>query len=177
MKPESLSYWIAQTPLGRMLLAKSFRGLRLAAFGDTDEALKNWMKSRLPFTDPVEDHAVFVQFYPMIKDYFSGQRRELNVLLDPHGTEFQQAVWQQLLAIPYGETWTYQQLADSLKKSKAVRAVAKACGDNPIALFIPCHRVVGSNGDLSGYRWGLERKRQLLAMEQNQTARVALELD
>jgi AraC family transcriptional regulator of adaptative response/methylated-DNA-[protein]-cysteine methyltransferase len=95
-----------------------------------------------------------------------------------HGTEFQRLVWQHLEAIPFGSTWTYQQLANTLGRPKSVRAVARACGANPVALIVPCHRVIGRDGSLRGYRWGLSTKQQLLAWEEQAgIARRAEEFD
>ena len=98
-------------------------------------------------------------------EYFSGKRRTFDVALAPRGTEFQLAVWNALLEIPYGATMTYAQLAHRIGKPNAVRAVGAANGANPIPVIIPCHRVIGSNGTLTGYGGGIERKQWLLALE------------
>lgn len=98
-------------------------------------------------------------------EYFVGQRREFTVALSLRGTEFQRQVWKALIAIPFGETRSYQELAEQVGNPKAVRAVGTANGRNPISVFIPCHRVVGKNGHLSGYAGGIERKQALLELE------------
>ncbi len=100
-----------------------------------------------------------------LSEYFAGIRREFDLPLAPKGTPFQQAVWAQLLQIPYGETRTYGQLAAALGNPSASRAVGSACHCNPIAILIPCHRVVGANGDLTGYAGGLNVKEYLLELE------------
>lgn len=100
-----------------------------------------------------------------LTEYFAGERTEFTVPLAPRGTEFQQRVWAALRTIPYGETWTYLQLAEHLGNAAAIRAVAAANGRNPIGIIVPCHRVVGSDGSLTGYAGGLERKQFLLDLE------------
>ncbi len=100
-----------------------------------------------------------------MKDYFKGKRKEFSVPFFYHGSEFQKSVWQILLKIPYGKTITYMNLAEKLGNPKAIRAAASAVGSNPIAIIIPCHRVIGSDGNLTGYRGGLEKKRWLIDHE------------
>ncbi|CAM2863823.1 Methylated-DNA--protein-cysteine methyltransferase [Prescottella defluvii] len=100
-----------------------------------------------------------------LTEYFAGERTEFTVPLAPRGTEFQQRVWAALRTIPYGQTWTYLQLAEHLGNVAAIRAVAAANGRNPIGIIVPCHRVVGSDGSLTGYAGGLERKQFLLDLE------------
>lgn len=101
-----------------------------------------------------------------LNEYFSGDRREFDLPLRPEGTDFQRRVWSALLQIPYGETWSYLQLAQFVGSPRGSRAVGLANGRNPIPIVVPCHRVVGSNGSLTGYGGGMERKRILLALEQ-----------
>lgn len=109
-----------------------------------------------PFLQEVEEQ---------LNEYFAGARREFDLPLAPKGTPFQQAVWAELLKIPYGEVRTYGQLAAALGKPNASRAVGGACHCNPIAIVIPCHRVVGANGSLTGYAYGVEMKKYLLELE------------
>jgi methylated-DNA-[protein]-cysteine S-methyltransferase len=103
-----------------------------------------------------------------VREYFAGKRREFELPLDLHGTEQQLRVWKMLLAIPYGKTLTYGDLARRLGNVHAARAVGGACGSNPVWLVVPCHRVVGHNGSLTGYGGGIERKRALLEHESGQ---------
>jgi methylated-DNA-[protein]-cysteine S-methyltransferase len=97
--------------------------------------------------------------------YFNGQRSEFDLTLNPQGTDFQQLVWQQLIAIPYGQTCSYAHIAKQINNPKAVRAVGAANGRNPITIVVPCHRVIGSNGKLTGYAWGTDIKAGLLNLE------------
>jgi len=100
-----------------------------------------------------------------LDEYFEGKREQFDLPLAPRGTPFQQQVWQALQRIPYGRTWSYAELAEHIHNPKAIRAVGTANGANPISIIIPCHRVIGSNGTLTGYAGGLERKQLLLQLE------------
>ena len=102
-----------------------------------------------------------------MKEYFAGERKDFDIPLDPVGTEFQNKVWKELMNIPYGKTVSYQTQSNNIKMPKAVRAVANANGFNKISIIIPCHRVIGSDGTLTGYGGGLYRKKFLLDLEQN----------
>lgn len=115
----------------------------------------------------VEDGAVapLAETVRQLAEYFAGARREFDLPLRLHGTAFQQRVWRELTEIPYGETWSYGQLAKRIDKPSASRAVGLANGRNPISILVPCHRVIGANGSLTGYGGGLERKQWLLAHE------------
>lgn len=109
--------------------------------------------------------SVLIDALQQLQEYFSGNRKIFNLDLQPAGTEFQKKVWAELAKIPSGRTLTYQKFAESFSDSKSVRAVASAIGANPVALLIPCHRVLGSNGSLTGYAWGIARKEWLLQHE------------
>jgi methylated-DNA-[protein]-cysteine S-methyltransferase len=117
--------------------------------------------------DAVENNAypVLVEAERQLNDYFEGKRKAFSVPLDFRGTEFQKKVWAALLTIPFGETRSYGQIARQIKNPKAVRAVGAANGKNPISIITPCHRVIGSNGELTGFAGGLEAKARLLALE------------
>ncbi len=159
-------YQFAPSPLGLLMLAEqqANTGLSLLYIGDSPEALmaeaeaafpdRHWQKSE-HLTPPLEQ----------ICSALESKRPFPELPMNLTGTAFQQQVWQALQDIPFGETISYSQLAERLGMPTAVRAVASACGANQVALLIPCHRVVRKNGDLSGYRWGIARKRQLLALE------------
>jgi methylated-DNA-[protein]-cysteine S-methyltransferase len=147
------------TPLGPLTLATTARGLALA-----------WFDHQAHRTDEVDaplqpGHEVLRQAECEFDEYFSGRRREFGVPLDPAGTDFQQRVWQALLQIPMGRLGTYGEIARQLGQPAAARAVGAAVGRNPIAIIVPCHRVVGSDGSLTGYAAGLPRKRALLLHE------------
>ena len=111
--------------------------------------------------DPILSKAI-----KQLEEYFSGDRREFDLPISAVGTEFQQQVWKALTTIPYGETWSYQDLANAIGNPKAVRAVGLANGKNPVSVIVPCHRVIGKNGKLTGYAGGVERKAKLLKLEQ-----------
>ena len=116
-----------------------------------------------PHLEP--DDAPFVDAAEQFAAYFAGDLRRFDLALDPHGTDFQRRVWDELIAIPYGETRTYGQLAAGLGSPGASRAVGLANGSNPLAIVVPCHRVIGSDGKLTGYAGGMDRKRLLLDLE------------
>ncbi|MCB2213468.1 methylated-DNA--[protein]-cysteine S-methyltransferase [bacterium] len=124
-------------------------------------------------TDTVNGAPVPEQCRPVVDqlgEYFAGKRTEFDLRVRPVGTEFRKKVWQALTEIPYGETWTYGKLAKHVGSPQAARAAGAACGANPISIVIPCHRVVGSNGSLTGFGGGIETKRRLLALESDQVA-------
>lgn len=123
------------------------------------------------------DDDAFPAVVEQLEVYFDGKLREFDVEVDLVGTEFQRKVWQALLTIPYGETRSYGQIAKQIGSAGASRAVGLANGHNPISVVVPCHRVIGANGSLTGYGGGLERKRHLLDMEKNRLARVATLFD
>lgn len=111
------------------------------------------------------EHPLIKEACMQLTDYLNGQRVNFDLPICPDGTAFQKSVWNGLLQIPYGQTWTYGQMAQYLNRPSASRAVGGACHNNPIAIVIPCHRVVGANGDLTGFGGGLEMKKRLLALE------------
>ena len=111
------------------------------------------------------EHPLIKEACMQLVEYFNGQRISFDLPICPDGTDFQKSVWNGLLQIPYGQTWTYGQMAQYLNRPRASRAVGGACHNNPIAIVIPCHRVVGANGNLTGFGGGLEMKKWLLALE------------
>lgn len=152
--------------LGALLVAQSSQGICAILFGDTTDQLQQELADRFPdhILTPVHDveqDPAFVQVRAFLED----PSQPFSMPLDMHGTPFQERVWQALLAIPAGTTSTYTELARQIGSPKAVRAVANACGANLLAGVVPCHRVIRRDGTLSGYRCGIERKRQLLALE------------
>ncbi|WP_415302074.1 methylated-DNA--[protein]-cysteine S-methyltransferase [Alcaligenes sp. SJTW-7] len=150
------------TPLGTMRLLVDAQGglLRLDFEQETVHGLTAEQRAGLV---PAPELALPVQ--AQLDDYFAGRRQQFDLPFRLQGTEFQQQVWQALLTIPYGQTWTYGQMADHLGRPKAVRAVGQACGLNPISIIVPCHRVQGANGMLTGFSSGLHRKASLLHFE------------
>ena len=155
-----MDYRYLDTPVGRLLLAREGRELRLI----------NFQRSRLPRPDPRwhESPDAFDDVVSQLTEYFAGQRQRFELPLAPEGTPFQQRVWRELQDIPYGVTISYGQLAARIGQPTASRAVGLANGSNPLAIVIPCHRVIGANGTLTGYGGGLPIKERLLALERGE---------
>jgi methylated-DNA-[protein]-cysteine S-methyltransferase len=138
----------------------------LIAIRDGDDLVALEFPGRAPpHADAIRDDAAFADVKDQLDAYFAGERRAFDLGLRPAGTEFQQAVWSALRAIPYGATATYSAIARAVGRPDAVRAVGAANGANPIAIIVPCHRVIGANGTLTGYGGGLPRKQYLLELE------------
>ena len=162
---DTISYGIAETILGRVLVARSARGVCAILIGENQEELRADLARRFPRAAIREDPGAVQEELRNVALFVDGDEGSVDLPLDLHGTEFQRKVWESLMAIPAGTTMTYSELAQQIGKPRAVRAVAGACAANPVALAIPCHRVVRSNGELAGYAWGVERKRALLERE------------
>jgi AraC family transcriptional regulator, regulatory protein of adaptative response / methylated-DNA-[protein]-cysteine methyltransferase len=163
-------YSIIACPLGYLLAASAGQGLCAVRLGDSEAELAALTARNFPAARLEPEHADLQRWSAVLHDYLRGEQRELDLPLDAGGSEFQRRVWRALRAIPYGSTRTYREIAQAIGQPSAARAVASACAANPVALAIPCHRVVRGDGSLSGYRWGIERKAALLALE----ARVTL---
>jgi AraC family transcriptional regulator, regulatory protein of adaptative response / methylated-DNA-[protein]-cysteine methyltransferase len=161
----TIRYASAPTPLGFVLVAATARGICRIAFGDAAATLAAALHDDFANADRVEDTQALAPFIAQIDAYLHGRRERFDLPLDIAPTAFQQRVWEALQRIPYGETRSYTQIAETLGAPRAVRAVASACASNPVALAIPCHRVIQKGGSLAGYRWGLERKAALLDAE------------
>lgn len=163
---EGIRHAIAQSSLGRVLVATSERGLCAVLLGDDDAALEHDLRRRFPTADVREDArrvaAIAAQVVDLIE---SPATARFELPLDARGTPFQRRVWQALREIDAGSTASYAQIAARIGAPKSARAVAQACSANPLAVAIPCHRVVRGDGALSGYRWGVQRKRALLQRE------------
>jgi AraC family transcriptional regulator of adaptative response/methylated-DNA-[protein]-cysteine methyltransferase len=162
---EHLRYAIAPCPLGHMLLATSDKGICALLFGDEPVALREELQQRFAAAQLEEDEEGLRASLEQVLAQLEEPERAAHLPLDIRGSAFQQRVWQALQSIPRGETRSYAQLAGQLDSHP--RAIARACASNAIGLLLPCHRVVASDGSLSGYRWGLARKRQLLEREQS----------
>ena len=151
-------YTTFESPVGTLLLGGDANGLRLVSFETSKHAAPpqaNWRQNK----------ALFAEVIRQLQAYFRGELKEFDLPLALEGTKFQLRVWNTLRSIPYGETISYLQLAERIGNPKAVRAVGLANGSNPIPIIIPCHRVIGSDGSLTGYGGGLERKELLLQLE------------
>lgn len=153
-----------ETPLGRVLLARTARGLAGAWFED-----QKYFPGTLDAPERADD-PLLQQAARELLAHLAGGRRGFAVPLDPVGTPFQRAVWQAMAAIPPGATCSYRDLAQRVGRPAAVRAVGAAVGRNPLLVIVPCHRVIGSDGSLTGYAGGLDRKRALLALEHDAEA-------
>jgi AraC family transcriptional regulator, regulatory protein of adaptative response / methylated-DNA-[protein]-cysteine methyltransferase len=158
-------YAIRETHLGWLLVAATETGVCAIEFGDSHSDLEASLHSRFSQAEIIAGHPVYENWVQSVLSYLDHPNSGLNLPLDIRGTAFQQQVWQAVQEIPIGETISYTELARRVGHPKAVRAAAGACASNKIAVAIPCHRVVRSDGSLSGYRWGIERKRKLLERE------------
>ncbi|MCW5841559.1 MAG: bifunctional DNA-binding transcriptional regulator/O6-methylguanine-DNA methyltransferase Ada [Caldilinea sp.] len=161
---ETIRFGAAECYLGWVLVAATDRGLCAIDLGDDPEALEAGLRERFPKAAIRHDPG-FSDWTQQVVRFLNAPERGLDLPLDIQGTAFQRRVWTALRAIPAGSTLSYTEVAERIGEPKAVRAVAGACAANKLAVAIPCHRVVRQNGNLSGYRWGIERKRKLLARE------------
>ncbi len=160
-----IRFCVAQSKLGAILVAESDRGICAISLGDDADALVRELQDRFPKARLAGDDAAFDTRVAQVVALVEQPKQGLDLPLDIRGTAFQQRVWQALRAIPAGETTSYADLAQRIGSPKAVRAVAGACAANTLAVAVPCHRIVRTDGALSGYRWGVERKRALLEAE------------
>ncbi|MGB2620931.1 MAG: methylated-DNA--[protein]-cysteine S-methyltransferase [Candidatus Acidiferrum sp.] len=161
MRITGMFYFTMKSPVGPLLLVGDERGLRQVHFA-------NGRRPKSPARDWTEDKAPFREAMRQLETYFEGKLREFDLPLALEGTEFQKLVWSNLQKIPYGETVSYGQLARRIGSPEAARAVGLANGSNPIPIIIPCHRVIGSNGNLTGFGGGLPVKKKLLELERGQ---------
>ena len=162
---EKIRYAIVPCSMGLMIVAATARGICAIEFGDSAHELTQRLRERFQRADFKLADTIFKKWLTLILDYIEQPRGVLDLPLDIQGTLFQQKVWKALREIPPGETLSYTEVAEKIGQPTAVRAVASACAGNSIAVLIPCHRVVRSNGELSGYRWGITRKAELLRRE------------
>jgi AraC family transcriptional regulator of adaptative response/methylated-DNA-[protein]-cysteine methyltransferase len=165
MSDPAIAYTIRKTSLGWLLVAATARGVCHVRFGDSDQTLEGDLAAEFPYAPLRRDDAGTRRWADVLLAWVEGRGSHLEVPLDVRGSCFQRRVWDALRAIPCGTTRSYGELAASLGRSGAARAVARACAANPVAVAIPCHRVVERGGGLGGYRWGAWRKRALLARE------------
>jgi methylated-DNA-[protein]-cysteine S-methyltransferase len=163
----TLSYKTIDSPVGKLKLVASDKGL-VAVLWDKEKP----NRVRLGDVEKSQTHPVLIKAERQISEYFARKRRTFSVPIDVRGTSFQKQVWDALLAIPFGETRTYGDIARRLGKSQAARAVGAASGRNPISIIVPCHRVVGSSGKLTGFAGGLDAKTRLLELERRRDGRT-----
>jgi len=160
-----INYTITDCDLGKLLVARTAKGVCAVTFGDDEKALRENLSNEYKNAEITENNADLKDYVEAILANLSGENKTLDLPLDLQATAFQMRVWEALRKIPYGETVSYSDIAETLGNKNAVRAVATACASNRVALVIPCHRVVGKSGALSGYRWGVERKKAILKRE------------
>ncbi|MES2710889.1 MAG: bifunctional DNA-binding transcriptional regulator/O6-methylguanine-DNA methyltransferase Ada [Pseudomonadota bacterium] len=162
---EDIRAALADSALGPLLVGATARGICFIGFGEDGAALRGDLAARFPNARVSEADEALRSIVQQVVDFCAEPRAALALPLDLRGTAFQRQVWEALQAIPFGETTHYGAVAESLGRPDAVRAVARAIAANPVSLAVPCHRVLGKGGDLTGYRWGVERKKALLAGE------------
>jgi methylated-DNA-[protein]-cysteine S-methyltransferase len=157
---KNYSYKTMKSPVGVLKLVASDRGLAAILWENDDPA-------RVRLGSPIEDkrHPILQETERQLTDYFAGKRKAFSLKFDVYGTGFQKEVWQALSTIPFGETRSYSDIARQIGRPRAVRAVGAANGKNPLSIVVPCHRVIGSNGKLTGFAGGLETKAALLKLE------------
>ena len=165
-----IRYTCTDSPLGRMLIAATDKGICAIQFANNDEELEQGVKHEFPFAVRRRDDDFMRGWKENLLGQLRGQKINSSLPLDIQATAFQRRVWSYLQSIPLGETRSYAAVAKAIGQPTASRAVARACATNPVAVAIPCHRVVHSNADSSGYRWGEERKKALLEMERKQAS-------
>lgn len=163
----TLFYSVVTCPLGKLLVAVTDRGICKISLGDTAEDLIELLNKEFAKAERILDDEGVGYWVEKIIAYLEGWQPHLDLPLDIRATAFQMKVWQQLQKIPVGETRTYSDIADAIGQPTASRAVANACANNPVALVIPCHRIIRKDKSLGGYRWGMERKQALLQQEQH----------
>ncbi len=154
-----------------MLVARTEKGVCAVTFGDEEDFLVGKLTQEYPNAEISLNQTNLKDYIEAILQNLSGKNKILELPIDVQATAFQMQVWEELRKIPYGETLSYKQIAEKLGNPKAFRAVARACATNRVAVVIPCHRVVGSDGSLSGFRWGIERKKKLIETESTQKTR------
>ena len=160
-----IRYSILPCPLGRLLVAGTERGVCAIRLGDADEELEESLRREFSAAEILRDDVALRSWAEDLLHHLEGQQVRLNLPLDIRATAFQMRVWRELQEIPYGSTRSYSEVAESIGQPSATRAVARACATNPVAVVIPCHRVVRQDQSLGGYRWGIDRKRRLLEQE------------
>lgn len=163
--PLEIGFWLASSALGWMLMAATSKGICWLSFGDDPRGMLDELGRSFPKATLHEDEQRLNSWFEQVRDHILLPEASLDLPVDIQGTAFQAAVWNALRKIPLGATCSYSEVAESLGKPAAVRAVASAVARNKVALLIPCHRVIAKDGTMAGYRWGVGRKQQLLERE------------
>jgi AraC family transcriptional regulator of adaptative response/methylated-DNA-[protein]-cysteine methyltransferase len=168
----SIRYTCANSPLGRMLVAATERGVCAIQFASSDDELIEGLKHEFPFAQRKPDAGGLKSWVSALLEQMRGREGHASLPLDIRATAFQRRVWTYLQTIPFGATQSYTEVAKGIGDPRACRAVARACATNPVAVAIPCHRVVREDGTMGGYRWGMDRKKNLLALEKKTAAQA-----
>lgn len=162
---QEIAYAVAESALGKVLVAATAKGICRIALGDDEEMLIHSLYGEFTKARITRDVGALRAAVKQVLEYLSGERTRFDLPADIRATAFQLRVWKELQKIPYGETRSYEEVAAKIGRPRATRAVARACASNPVALLVPCHRVVRKDGGMGGYRWGVGRKERLLAGE------------
>lgn len=165
-----IRYTCTDSPLGRMLIAATEKGICAIQFADSDSELEHGLRREFPFATRRRDDNAMLPWKDGLVRQMHGHKPPSGLPLDIQATVFQRRVWTYLQSVPFGKTRSYGQVAKAIGQPTATRAVARACATNPVAIAVPCHRVVRGNGEMGGYRWGIGRKETLLKMEQQGTS-------
>ncbi|MGH6946330.1 MAG: bifunctional transcriptional activator/DNA repair enzyme AdaA [Kiloniellales bacterium] len=165
-KGAEIVYALSHSPMGRLLVAATANGVCFVSLGKSDKALTEALEEEFPEAQSIaRDSQALEPAIAALLDYLAGKTPHPDLPLDVRATAFQRRVWQELIAVPPGETRTYSEIAKALGLPKAQRAVGRACATNPVSLVVPCHRILRGDGKLGGYRWGLTRKAALIELE------------
>ena len=164
-----IAYTSVKCPLGMLLVAATEGGICAVKLGEHQNDLESNLRAEFPQAELHRDDPVLGDWVTALVEHLEGRLTALDLPVDVQSTAFQRRVWEYLRTIPYGETRTYQQIAVELGNAGGARAVGRACATNPVAVVVPCHRVLPSDGNLGGYRWGIERKQALLDQERSRT--------
>ncbi|MFD4818934.1 methylated-DNA--[protein]-cysteine S-methyltransferase [Peribacillus butanolivorans] len=166
VKEQTIDWAILKYDKWQLYVAKSEKGLcYVGSPGQSYDELKTWIQKRFPSANLVENEEALKPYLKELYEYFEGNRQTFSLPVDVKGTPFQQEIWAALNQIPYGKTYSYSDIAEHIQRPKAVRAVGTAIGANPVLITVPCHRVIGKNGAITGYRGGTEMKQYLLQLE------------
>ena len=168
--PVAIRFTTAECPVGRVILAATGKGVCWLGFGDADREMESALQKEFPKAEIARDDDSLAPWLAELQKHFAGEQPHIDLPLDVRATAFQQRVWDALRTIPYGETRSYKQVAEAIGSPTAVRAVARACATNPVAVVVPCHRVIGTDGKLHGYAGGLHRKEKLLEAEKKRSS-------
>jgi AraC family transcriptional regulator of adaptative response/methylated-DNA-[protein]-cysteine methyltransferase len=160
-----IRYTITESPFGRLLIAATDKGVCAIQFANSDDELEHGLRHEFPFANRRRDDAGMQKWKEQLLRRMKGQKLHAALPIDIQATAFQRRVWAYLQSIPFGDTRSYSQVAKGIGQPTACRAVARACATNPVAIAIPCHRVVRGSGEMGGYRWGAERKKAILEVE------------